>query len=223
LEEKVSFKGAIFDLDGVIVNTVPLHFEAWKRMFGEYGRGFTFQDYKEKVDGIPRLDGARAILTDLSEEELKKAGARKQGYYLELVDRGKIEIYGSTVDLVKELKAKNIKVAAASSSRNCRYILEKTRLLDLFGTVVGGGDFKKGKPEPEIFLLAASRLGVSCEESVVFEDAKLGVLAAKNGGMLCVGIAREGKRELLKEADLIVGDLGELDYKKLEGLFNSTK
>ncbi|MBN1354282.1 MAG: beta-phosphoglucomutase family hydrolase [Candidatus Omnitrophica bacterium] len=215
----MSFKAAIFDLDGVIVNTVPLHFRAWKRMFSEYGKDFTFEDYKEKVDGIPRLDGAKAILKDLNPGELEKAASRKQGYYLELVDSGTIEIYDTTVSLIKELKKKDIRVAAASSSRNCSYILEKSGIIDLFGAVIGGGDFKKGKPDPEIFLLAASRLKSSTGESVVFEDAKLGVEAAKNGGMLCVGIAREGKRELLRGADIIVEDLAEVNYETLKNLF----
>ncbi|MBL7157447.1 MAG: beta-phosphoglucomutase family hydrolase [Candidatus Omnitrophica bacterium] len=217
----MSFKGAIFDLDGVIVNTVPLHFKAWKRMFSEYGKNFTFADYKQKVDGIPRLDGARAILFDLNQDELKKAARRKQEYYLELVDKDDIEVYYSTVDLVNKLKEKTIKVAAASSSRNCRYILEKVKLIDIFDAVVGGGDFKKGKPNPEIFLLAGEKIGTSPRESVVFEDAKLGVEAAKNGDMLCVGIAREGNREILKKADIIVEDLNEINYKKLEELFKA--
>src|SRR4030042_5590704 len=134
----MNFKGAIFDLDGVIVDTVPLHFEAWKRMFSEYGRDFTFSDYKQKVDGIPRIDGARAVLSGLSEEELKSAASRKQGYYLELVDKGDIKVYYSTVGLVKELKKNGIKVAAASSSKNCRYILEKTGLIGLFDCIIGG-------------------------------------------------------------------------------------
>ena len=219
----MSFKGAIFDLDGVIVNTVPLHFKAWKRMFEEYGKTFTFQDYKEKVDGIPRMDGARAILTDLDEAELDKAATRKQGYYLEQVDKGEVDIYESTVKLVKELKEKSIKVAAASSSRNCRYILEKARLIDLFDAVIGGGDFKVGKPAPDIFLLAASKINLPPAECIVFEDAKLGVEAAKNGKMLCIGIAREGHRELLEKADIIVEDLREIDYKKLKGLFKDEK
>lgn len=218
----MSFKGAIFDVDGVIVNTVPLHFNAWKRMFGEYGKNFTFEDYKHKVDGIPRLDGARAILTDLNKEELEEAASKKQGYYLESVDKGEIEIYPSAVDLVKKLKAKKIKVAAASSSKNCKYVLEKARVLDLFDAVVSGGDFKKGKPDPEIFLLAASRLGVSRNEAVVFEDAKLGVVAAKNGNMLCVGIAREENNELLKKANLVVRDLSELSYGILSKLFETS-
>jgi len=217
----MSFKAAIFDLDGVVVDTVPLHFKAWQSMFSEYGKNFTFKDYKEKVDGIPRMDGARAILTDLSKEELEKAAAKKQGYYMELVNKGEIEVYHSTVDLIKSLKKEAVKIAAASSSRNCRYILEKTGLIGLFDTVIGGGDFKKGKPNPEIFLLAASHLGASPADSVVFEDAKLGVEAAKAGKMLCVGIARKGEKELLKKADIVVADLKEVDYGRLKELFKA--
>lgn len=217
----MSFKGAIFDLDGVIVDTVPLHFNAWKKMFAEYGKDFTFGDYKKKVDGIPRLDGARAILTDLSEDELEKAASKKQGYYLELVDKAEIGVYHSTVDLINELKKNNIKVATASSSRNCRYILEITKLVDLFEAIVIGGEFKKGKPDPEIFLLAATRLQLSSDEIVVFEDAMLGVEAARNGGMRCVGIARKGDEDILKKADIVVSDLSEVNYGELKGLFKA--
>ena len=76
-----SLKGAIFDLDGVIVNTVPLHFKAWRKTFTAYGKQFTFHDYKAKVDGIPRIDGARAILTDLSNKDLDKVASKKQSYF----------------------------------------------------------------------------------------------------------------------------------------------
>lgn len=215
----MSFKGAIFDLDGVIVNTVPFHFKAWKRMFSEYGKDFTFEDYRHKVDGIPRLDGARAVLTGLSAGELEKAAVKKQGYYLELVSKDDVEVYHSTVGLIKELKAKDIKVAAASSSRNCRLILEKVGLAGLFDAIITGLDFKKGKPDPEIFLLAASKINILPSLAIVFEDAKLGVRAAKNGGMFCVGIAREGNAALLKGADITVSDLSEVDYAKLSFLF----
>ena len=72
--------GFIFDLDGVVVDTVPIHFRAWKRMFNEYGKEFTFDDYKAKVDGIPRMDGARAILSDLADKDLTAAADLKQQY-----------------------------------------------------------------------------------------------------------------------------------------------
>ena len=215
----MSFQAALFDVDGVIVNTVPLHFEAWKRMFSEYGKDFTFEDYREKVDGIPRLDGARAVLTALSAEELEKAASKKQGYYLELADKDEIEVYAPTVDLINELRKNDIKIAAASSSRNCKYILEKAKVSCLFDTIISGNDFKKGKPDPEIFLLAASSVGASPDTAVVFEDAKLGILAAKNAGMRCVGIARENNYDLLAKADIVVGGLNEIDYAKLASLF----
>ncbi len=213
------FKGAIFDLDGVIVNTVPLHFKAWKKMFGEYGIDFTFDMYKAKVDGIPRLDGARAILTDIDEKELKGAGDRKQSYFLDLVSKEGVPLYDSSVTLVKELRKRKIKIAIASSSRNCRKILEITGIVKLADAIIQGGDFKAGKPDPEIFQLSAKKIKTKPLECVVFEDAVLGVEAAKNGGMLCVGIDRYGKPKRLSGADLVVKDLSETDYSQLKGLF----
>ena len=93
----MALKGVIFDMDGVIVNTVPVHFKAWKKMFSEYGRKFTFKDYKHKVDGIPRMSGARAILTDLSEEELQQAAAKKQEHFLRFLKQGGIKVYPDAV------------------------------------------------------------------------------------------------------------------------------
>jgi len=214
------FKGTIFDLDGVIVDTVPIHFKAWQNMFKEYGIDFNFDDYKAKVDGIPRLDGARAILTDLSPDELEKAASKKQGYFLELINSMDVPVHQSTVELIKELKHAGKKIAVASSSRNCRRILEKTKLINLADTVVEGSDFEKGKPAPDIFLLAAQKLALNSEECIVFEDASLGVEAAKNGKMRCVGVDRYNDPARLSKADIIVKDLSEITYKNLEELFN---
>ncbi|MBL7068926.1 MAG: beta-phosphoglucomutase family hydrolase [Candidatus Omnitrophica bacterium] len=216
----MSFKGAIFDLDGVIVDTVPLHFKAWKKMFGEYGKGFTFEDYKEKVDGIPRNAGARAILTDISDAELEKAAAKKQGYFLEFLKADGITVYETTRKLIEELRSKSISIAAISSSKNCPYILNKAGLDSLLDAVISGMDIKKGKgkPDPWIFLTAMERLGLKPEECVVFEDAVLGVEAAKRAGMKTVGIDRHNDPTRLMKADIIIKDLGELDYNKLKSL-----
>ncbi len=212
-------KAAIFDLDGVIVNTVPLHFKAWQRMFAEYGKEFSFEEYKEKVDGIPRMDGARAILTDLDENELEKAGSKKQGYFLEYLNSEEIPVYKTTVVLIKAIKKEKIKRGAISSSKNCLPVLKKVNLVDLFDVIITGNDVTKGKPDPQVFFMAAEKMSVEPAGCVVFEDAVLGVEAAKRAGMKCVGIDRYGKPERLKKADLVVGDLGEVNIEKIKELF----
>ena len=213
------FKGAIFDLDGVIVDTVPIHFKAWKKMFSEYGIDFTFDDYKSKVDGIPRYDGARAILKDISDAELKEAGDRKQRYFLEFIEKEDIPVYTSCIDLIKELKSYDIKIAIASSSRNCKRILQRAGIIHLADAIVDGNDITRAKPDPQIFQLACERLGCAYAEGVVFEDAVLGVEAAVNGKMLCIGIDRYSNPKRLAKANLVVEDLSKVDYKTIEGLF----
>ena len=215
----MKFKGVIFDLDGVIVDTVLLHFNAWKKMFSEYGKDFTFEDYKNKVDGIPRMRGARAILKDLSEQELSKAATRKQSYFLEFLEKEGVIVHQSTVDLAKELKVRGIKVAVISSSKNCRHILERAFLIDLFDVIITGNDIERGKPDPDVFLLAAERLGLSYEDCLVVEDAVLGVEAANRANMKCVGIDRYNSPERLSGADIVVKDLSEIGIEKIEALF----
>jgi beta-phosphoglucomutase len=216
----MGFKGAIFDLDGVIVDTVPLHFKAWKMMFGEYGKNFTFEDYKAKVDGIPRMAGARAILTDISESELEAAATKKQGYFTEFLKTDGIKVYETTRKLIEELRSKDIKVAVISSSKNCPHILEKSGMVDLLDAVISGKDIKpgKGKPDPWIFLAAMERLGLKPDECVVFEDAVLGVEAGKKANMKTVGVDRHNDPAGLSKADIVVKDLEEVDYNKLKAL-----
>ena len=84
----MSFKGVIFDLDGVLVDTVPLHYAAWHRMFTEYGYAFDEKIYREKVDGRPRLDGVRGVMHDVGPAQVTEAGDRKQAYYLEMIAAG---------------------------------------------------------------------------------------------------------------------------------------
>lgn len=211
----MSFVGAIFDLDGVLVDTVPLHFEAWQRMFGHYGYAFDHRAYKEKVDGRKREDGARAVMTDASAETIAEAAVLKQTIYLDLIAKGRLTAFPSSIDLVRDLAARRIKVAVASSSRNVRVILEKVGLMDAVSAVVNGGDLTHGKPHPEIFLTAAEELGLGTEQCVVFEDAKAGIEAARAGGFFCVGIDRGEHPQDLAGADLVVKDLAEIDFAAL--------
>ncbi|MFC1546570.1 HAD family hydrolase [bacterium] len=211
-------KAAIFDMDGVIVDTVPIHFKSWQKMFSGYGIEFTFEDYKQKVDGIPRIDGTRAILTNLSPDEIEQAALKKQGFFLEYLKSEPIPVFDSTVAFIKTLRSNGVKTAIISSSKNCPFILEKTNLFSLFDAVVSGNDITKGKPDPQIFLIAAEKLNIHPENCIVIEDAVLGVEAARNANMKCIGVNRHNDAKSLENADLIVTDLKEIDYSKIKEL-----
>lgn len=216
---KFMISGVIFDLDGIVVNTVPIHFKAWEKMFNEYGKDFTFSDYKDKVDGIPRFDGAANILTDLSKEEIQIAGQKKQDYFRFLLDSDEIPVYKTTINLIKELKENGIPSAVISSSKNCTYILKKINIFELLDVVVDGQRGLTGKPDPEIFLVAAAELKVTPKTCVVFEDALLGVESAKNAGMYVIGIDRYNNHQRLKKADKILEDVSDISFNELINLF----
>ncbi len=211
-------KAAIFDLDGVIVDTVPLHFRAWKSTFLRYGKDLTFEEYKEKIDGIPRIDGVRAVFPDLPEDRVLKIAEEKQKEFLRALDKEGVKVYQDALDLIRTLKGSGLRVAVVSSSKNCIPVLRRAGIEGLFDLIVPGQEVRKGKPHPEIFLLAANRLGLEPRECVVFEDATLGVKAAKRGGFPCIGIDRYGDPARLEEADLVVDDLSSVDLKTLEEL-----
>ncbi|NLB34884.1 MAG: beta-phosphoglucomutase family hydrolase [Elusimicrobia bacterium] len=208
-------KAVIFDLDGIVVDTVPIHFKAWQKMFKEYGQEFSFEDYKKKVDGIPRIDGAKAILTDINDEEIALASQKKQDYFREELDSGEIPIYETTLELIQKLKKENFPLAVISSSKNCTYILKKINLFNVMDTVVDGNRNLKGKPNPEIFLTAAKEIGVPPSDCLVFEDALLGVQAAIAAGMSCVGVDRYDDPKRLKEADLVISDLDKISISQI--------
>lgn len=216
----MTFKGAIFDLDGVIVDTVPFHFAAWKRLFlDDFHVPFDMKIYEDKVDGKPRLDAIRIMLPDLTEEEVVHAGEVKQGYYLELLATKELIKFKAAFRLIKELTERKILLAAASSSKNTKRILETVKLIDYFKVIVTGYDITHGKPNPEIFLKAANQLSLNPEDCVVFEDSIAGVQAAKAGNFKCVGIDRNNVPENYRLADLHVKDLEHVNYDVLEKLF----
>jgi beta-phosphoglucomutase len=207
----VPIKGLIFDLDGVLVDTVPTHFAAWSRMFHEYGYEFGKREYRELVDGRLRLDGARAVMHEADDHTIEEAATKKNSYYLEAIDRGEYRIFNTAVRCVREYAKQGYKLAAASSSANVRHILDQVGILEEFTIVVGGQDVVLGKPNPEIFLKAAKGLGLQPEECIVVEDAESGVKAAKAGGFYCYGLAHEDDEADLSMADEIIRSLDEIN------------
>lgn len=215
----MKFRGAIFDVDGVIIDTAHIHHKSWETALKKYGIKFTYADFKSKVDGLPRAKGAAKILPHFTKEQIRRVFDEKQEYFLIFLNREKIKVFKSTVRLIRDLKRRGIKLAMASSSRNAANTLKKAGLFSLFDIDAEGAFVKKGKPFPDLFLKAAKRLKLKPENCVVFEDAQIGLEAAIKAGMKCVGVKRD-KKNKLKGADLIVGDLKEVSFKKLESLFS---
>jgi beta-phosphoglucomutase family hydrolase len=217
----MKIKGLIFDLDGVLVDTVPVHFSAWSRMFEEYGYEFGKQEYRNLVDGRPRFDGARAVMVNHSDEEVRGAADKKNAFYVDMIDRGEFEVFDAAVTLVRASLTEGYGLAAASSSANVQTVLEKAGLLDAFSVVVGGDDVENGKPHPEIFLAAAQGLGLGVDECIVIEDSSSGVQAAKRGGFYCVGLLHEGDPGKLQGADEIVSSLSEVSIEKIDAIISA--
>jgi trehalose 6-phosphate phosphatase len=226
----------IFDLDGVITFTASMHAASWKRMFDEFlksrseATGEPFvpfdidHDYLTYVDGMPRIEGVKSFLAsrgiklpDGTPEDSPGVGTawalgnRKNEVFTEVLDSEGVEVDEASVSFIRKLLERGVRVAVASSSKNCLPILERAGLVDLFAARVDGVVSEEiglaGKPNPDIFLEAAKRLGVEPGDSIVVEDAISGVQAGRAGRFgLVIGIDRGGVARGLREngADLIL-------------------
>lgn len=212
--------GAIFDLDGVIVDTAKYHYLAWRRLAQEMGFDFSVKD-NERLKGVSRMRSLEILLetggvSGFSEAELLDMATRKNAWYVEYITKMQAdEILPGAAECLKACRANGIKTALGSASRNSGLILDNLGLRPLFDAIVDGNRTQRAKPDPEVFLLAASDLGLSPEECIVFEDAQAGIDAAKAGGMMAIAI---GKPEDLEGYDGIYEGLFAVDVKKLFGL-----
>lgn len=201
----------IFDLDGVIVDTAKYHYLAWKKLAQELGFYFTLQD-NEKLKGVSRIRSLEILLEignlGLDEKTRSELANKKNAWYVEYINKLQPEeILPGAKDFLCEAREKGFKTALGSASKNTPLIIERLRITNLFDVVVDGNSVSKTKPDPEVFLIGAKKLGVNAENCVVFEDAEAGVEAAKKAGMKAVGI---GDRNVLSKADYIIqGFFGE--------------
>ncbi len=212
-------EACIFDLDGVIVDTAKYHFRAWKRLAEQLGIEFNERD-NERLKGVSRMASLEIILelgrVQLSQGKKEYFATLKNGWYNEYINKMKPdELLPGSIEFINEVKNAGIHVAIGSASKNTPLILERVGIHDMFDAIADGNIVSKAKPDPEVFLKAAEMLNTDPSKCVVFEDAVAGILAARNAGMLCIGI---GSSQVLKEADMVVRGLNEMSLEKLKNL-----
>ncbi|MBE9492563.1 MAG: beta-phosphoglucomutase family hydrolase, partial [Bacteroidetes bacterium] len=245
------FEAVIFDLDGVVTQTALVHSAAWKMMFDDYLKErerkygepfieFTHKgDYLQYVDGKPRYKGVESFLASrdihipygkpddsTALETICGIGNRKNEVFNKILKSDGVNVYATTVSLIRKLKKKGIRIGVASSSKNCEQVLKAAGIEGLFETRVDGvvsAELNlKGKPEPDIFTLACDNLGVDYDRTMVVEDAVSGVQAGAKGNFgLVLGLAREGNAHelLINGADIVVEDIGDFGLEGIEDWF----
>ena len=206
-------KAIIFDLDGVIVNTAKYHYLAWKKIANDMGFEFT-ESENEKLKGVSRVQSLEYLLQSgnktLTQIEKNKFLHQKNKDYLSMISHmDASEILCGISELLDDLVKNNIKFSLGSASKNARTILDTLQLTDKFDAIVDGNEVTKAKPDPEVFLIAAKKMGVKPNHCIVVEDSKAGIEAANAVGMISVGI---GDKKILCDAKYLLNDTSELTY-----------
>ena len=195
-------KGFIFDLDGVIVDTAKYHYLAWKKLANRIGVDFT-EVQNEQLKGVSRVKSLEKILAwankSISEDEFMELMARKNDDYLSYIAKmDESEILPDVTNVLDYLIDKKQPIALGSASKNAIEILKKVNLYNRFDVIVDGNDVTEAKPNPEVFLIAATKLGIDSENCIVFEDSVAGIQAANTAKMTSVAI---GDKKILHEVE----------------------
>lgn len=215
--------GAIFDWDGVVIDSSSAHEESWDRLAKEEGRPLPAGHFKA---GFGRKS-EYIILNILGwtgvPEEARRLSGRKEELYRAVIRERGIEPLPGVRAFLERLGAASVPCAIGSSTerKNIDTVLSLVGLGGHFRAIVSADDVTIGKPNPQVFLLAAQRIGVPAANCVVFEDALVGLEAARAGGMKAVGVATTHPPESLTGADLVVRRLDELGVDALARLFAS--
>lgn len=210
-------RALIFDLDGVIADTIALHYTSWVRLGEDFGIPFTSEDY-EPMLGLPRRACLDLFLKgrDVSEDTAQTMLTRKNAYFHELLDEMQPDdARPGVAQLIGEGRAAGLKIALGSSSQNARLVLEKLGLIEHFDVIGDGLTVARTKPAPDIYLWVAERLNLNPTEAVVFEDSGAGVRAALAGGFRVVGL---GETRVVGAAHVVLPSLQGITLDRLQTL-----
>ncbi len=183
-------RGVICDLDGTLIDSSKLHYDAWRELLAPEGvdldwPGFITGFGRRNDDWLPDLLGPEIAMDDI-----RRIGDAKEARYREMVHEGGLDVLPGVFDALRGLRADGWRHAVATSApvENAGVILEVTGLSEFMDSFAGSEDVERGKPAPDVFLLAAERIGVAPERAVVVEDAAAGVQGAHRAGMVAIGV-----------------------------------
>jgi beta-phosphoglucomutase family hydrolase len=191
-----SDRAFIFDMDGTLVDNMRYHTEAWRTLIEENGCPFDEHKFLVETAGQTNREIIPGVFGAMSNERLSELALRKEELYREAYLPHRTPVNG-LVDFLDEAFQLGVMMAVstAASPANMAFILDGLDLRKYFGAITTAADVKRGKPDPEIFLLSAERLGVEPANSIVFEDAFFGFEAAKRAGMTSVGLTTVNSAE----------------------------
>lgn len=208
------YKAVIFDLDGVITDTAEFHYLAWKNLAKSLGIEID-RAFNETLKGVSRIDSLKEILKlgnilgNYTEAEIDTLANKKNEEYVELIKKiTPSDILPGIIEFLEKLKKEGIKIAMASASKNAFMVADLLQVSHYFDHIVDASKVANSKPDPEVFLKAASAVGVSPVECMGVEDARAGVVAIKAAGMYAVGI---GEQDILDNADIVLSDTTKLN------------
>lgn len=209
------YEAVIFDLDGVITDTARYHYLAWQKIADTLKIPFD-EAFNEQLKGIDRRRSLELLLQhgdrNLTETEKIRLAEAKNEYYQELVETmTPKDTLPGTLELLKDLRNRGIKIGLASISKNAGVVIERLGLAAFFNEVADAARIQRGKPDPEIFLTVAARLQVTSGKCIGVEDAIAGIRAIKAAGMYAVGV---GDPQVLTEADEVIPGLGNFETNK---------
>lgn len=209
----------IFDMDGVLADTYQAHFASWRRLYGELGIEYDEAAFAADFGRTSRDILRRTLGDELTDEQVRDYDGRKEAYFRDSL-RESSAVMDGAVELIDALSADGFLLAVGSSGppENVALLLDKLERAERFTAMVTGAEVTRGKPDPQVFLLAAERLGVRPAACVVVEDAVHGVEAAHRAGMKCVALAGTSSRDELSHADGVVDSLRQITPAKLREL-----